>query len=98
MHHRHGENPYKAAIRISRRLGLSSDQLAKLEPILAERRQKVDAVRADTSLTDTQRKQQLKAIHQTAKLQLNNVLTPDQMKQMRTRYHGHEETKTPIGV
>lgn len=96
IHQRHGGNPHKAAMRMSRELGLSPDQSAKLEPIFAERRQKVDAVRADTSLTDAQRKQQLKAIHQTAKLQLSNVLTPDQMKQMHSMKRDHEAKTTGV--
>ena len=96
---RHAPNPHKAAMRISRQLGLSPDQTAKLEPILADRQQKVQALRADTSLTDVQRKHQMKAIHQTERMQLSNVLTPDQMKQMRAMRHNHGKTAAaPAGV
>ena len=96
---RHAPNPHKAAMRMGQQLGLSADQTAKLEPILADRQQKVQALRADTSLTDAQRKQQMKTIHQTARLQLSNVLTPDQMKGMKAMHHAHGKTVgAPAGV
>ena len=86
----HTGNPHKAATRIGRQLGLTPDQTAKLEPILADRKQKIEALRENTSLTDAQRKQQLKTIHQTARMQLGGVLTPDQMKQMKAMQHRHK--------
>lgn len=96
---RHAPNPHKAAMRMSQQLGLSPDQTAKLEPILADRQQKVQALRADTSITDAQRKQQMKTIHQTERMQLSNVLTPDQMKQMRAMRHNHAKpAAAPAGV
>ena len=76
-------------------LGLSPDQTAKLEPIIADRQQKVQALRADTSLTDAQRRQQIKTVHKAERMQLSNVLTPDQMRQMKAMHHNHEK---PAGV
>jgi protein CpxP len=90
QHHAH--NPHKAAMRISQQLGLSPDQTAKLEPIISDRQQKVQALRADTSLTDAQRKQQIKTVHKSERMQLSNVLTTDQMKQMKAMRHNHEKT------
>ena len=92
---RHARNPHKAAMRISQQLGLTPDQTAKLEPIIADRQQKVQALRADTSLTDAQRKQQIKTVHKAERMQLSNVLTPDQMRQMKAMHHNHEK---PAGV
>ena len=50
----HVPDPHKMALRMGRELNLSADQTAKLEPILAERQQKVQALRADTTLTPEQ--------------------------------------------
>jgi protein CpxP len=80
-------NPHKAAMKISHELGLSPDQTAKLEPILAERRSKMEALSADTSLTDAQRKQQRRTIAQSTRMQMGNVLSPDQMKQLNQIHH-----------
>jgi len=94
---RHAPNPHKAALRISRELNLPPDQAAKLEPILAERQQKVMALRADTSLTEEQRRKQMHTIQAATRLQMANVLSPDQMKQLKTMRHKHIQD-TPQGV
>jgi protein CpxP len=77
-------DPHRAAMRIGRQLNLSPDQTAKLEPILADRRQRVLALRSDTSLTDAQRKKQLHIVQAGTRMQMANILSPDQMKQLKT--------------
>ncbi len=91
-------NPHKAAVRIGKELGLSDDQTAKLEPILADRQQKVQALRANTSLTDAQRKQGMKTIQQTARMQLSQVLSPDQMKQLHKMRQQEKQGNGPLGA
>ena len=89
-HHRgNGKmDPHKAAQHIGKRLGLSADQTAKLEPILADRQQKIAALRSNTTLTEDQRREQLRTIRQDTQTQLATVLTPDQMQQLRSMHHG----------
>lgn len=87
--HHHDFDPHKAALRIGKRLNLTEDQTAKLEPILATQQQKMAALRSDTSLTKDQRRQQFQAIHQDTRSQLASVLTPDQLQQLQSmRRHG----------
>lgn len=76
-------NPHKAAMKIANELGLSADQESRLEPILADRQGKVADVRANTALTEIDRKQQIKAIHRASNAQMKAVLSGDQMKQLR---------------
>jgi Spy/CpxP family protein refolding chaperone len=85
----HHNNPQREAARLSRRLNLSSDQTAKLEPILADRDQKLAASNNNTTISPVVMKQQMKAIHQQTMQQLATVLTPDQLQQMKSRHHGH---------
>ncbi len=85
----HGHNPEHEAAMLSKRLNLTSDQQAKLEPILADRDQKVTALKSDTSLTPDQKKAQFKAIHQDMKQQLSTILTPDQLQQLHSSQHHH---------
>ena len=86
----HSFDPHKAAQRIGKRLNLTDDQTAKLEPILATQQQKIAALRSDTSLSRDQRREQFKAIQQDTKSQLATVLTPDQLQQLQSmRRHGH---------
>jgi Spy/CpxP family protein refolding chaperone len=89
-HHRgHGKmDPHKAALHVGKRLGLSDEQTAKLEPIFADSQQKMLALRSNTSLTPDQRHEQMRAIHKDTQTQLSTVLTPDQMQQLRGMRRG----------
>lgn len=89
-HHRsnHTPDPQLAAQRIAQRLGLSADQTAKLEPIFADSQQKMAALRADTSLSPEQRRQQFRTIHESMKTQLATVLTAQQMQELQQMRHG----------
>lgn len=87
-HRHHKMDPQKAAQRIGKKLNLTADQTAKLEPILASQQQKLAELRSNTSLTPDQRREQFRAIHQDTQSQLSGVLTPDQMQQLRSMRHG----------
>lgn len=86
--HHHAFDAHKAAQRMGKKLGLTDDQTAKLEPILGDSQQKMAALRANTSLTPDQRREQMKAIHKDTQSQLSSVLSPDQMQQLRSSRHG----------
>ena len=92
--HHHAHNPQRETAKLGKKLNLSSDQTAKLEPILADRQQKIAALRADTSLSPDQRRQQIRSIHQNTRPQLAGVLTPDQMQQLRSMHHGRSPAAT----
>jgi hypothetical protein len=95
-HGRHGNgkmDPQKAAAHLSKRLNLSADQTAKLEPILADQQQKMAALRSNTSLTQDQRREQARAIFKDTHTQLSSVLTPDQMQQLKSMRHNYRGGK-----
>lgn len=103
--HRHAHNPQREAARLSKKLNLTADQTAKLEPILADRDQKIAALRSDTSVTPMIAKQQMRAIHKDTKQQLAAVLTPDQLQQLKALRHNRgnpnqapPSTPPPAGV
>jgi Spy/CpxP family protein refolding chaperone len=83
----HAFDAHKAAQHISKKLGLTQDQTAKLEPILTDRQQKMTALRSDTSLTKDQRRDQMRSIMKDSHAQLATVLTPDQMQQLKSMHH-----------
>jgi Spy/CpxP family protein refolding chaperone len=89
-HHRghHAPNPQKQAEMISKQLNLSADQTAKLTPILNDRAQKTQALFQDQSLTQDQRRAQMKAIRENTQQQLASVLSPDQLQQLKSMRHG----------
>ena len=92
-HHR--PNPQQEAAWLGTKLNLSSDQTAKLEPILADRDQKMSALWSNTSLSPDEKKQQMHTLHQDLKQQLSTVLTPDQLEQMKSLHHGHRGPHRP---
>jgi Spy/CpxP family protein refolding chaperone len=87
--HHHARNPQREAARLSKKLNLSSDQTAKLEPILADRDQKIAALKSDSTITPMIAQKQMHAIHQQTWQQLATILTPDQIQQLKSRHHGH---------
>ena len=80
---------------LSRRLNLTTDQTTRLEPILADRQSKVDALRSSNTLDEKSRHQQMRSIQEDTQTKLAAVLTPAQLgelKEMRGRMrgaHGH---------
>jgi len=87
--HRHPFDAHKAAEHIGKRLNLTDDQTAKIEPILADQHQKMTTLHTDTSLSQDQRRQQMRTIFQDTHTQLATVLSPDQMEQLKSmRRHG----------
>ncbi len=90
QHHHHAPNPQRQADMLTKKLGLTPDQSAKIEPILADRDQKMQALMANTQLAPEDRHQQMKAINQDSQGQMAAVLTPDQIAQLKEmRHHGH---------
>ena len=85
-------DPHRRAMRIAKQLNLTPDQTSKLEPILADRDQKIAALRADTSIAPSDAKKQMHAIQQSTRSQLSRVLTPDQLNQLKSmqRAHAHQ--------
>ncbi|MGI4852445.1 MAG: hypothetical protein ACRYF4_00190 [Janthinobacterium lividum] len=97
-HAKHVANPHKAAMKISNELGLSADQESKLEPVIADRQRKIAAVRANTALTEADRKQQIRTIHQASNAQMKAVLSDDQMKQLSTMHRERKAVMKPTGL
>ncbi|HEY2039014.1 MAG TPA: hypothetical protein VGG95_05080 [Edaphobacter sp.] len=98
-HHHHAFDAHKAALHMGKRLNLTDDQTAKLEPILATQQQKITSLRSDTSLTPDQRREQFRAIHKDTQTQFATVLTPDQMQQLQSmrRSHGRRQPQQQPG-
>jgi protein CpxP len=88
--HHHAHNPQREAAKLSKKLNLSPDQTAKLEPILADRDSKIATLTNDKTISPDVRKQQMRAIRQQTRQQLATVLTPDQLQQIKSHHHGHD--------
>jgi protein CpxP len=85
-HHRH-PSPQREAAMLSRRLNLTPDQTSRLEPILADRDQKLATLKSNTALSEQDFKQQRHAIQADTMQQFQSVLTPEQLDQMKAMHH-----------
>ncbi len=91
-HPHHAPNPQRQAEMLSKKLNLTPDQTAKIEPILAQRDQQMQALHTNQQLTEEDRHQQMRSINQAAEQQMTTVLNPEQMAQLKamrhSRHHG----------
>jgi periplasmic protein CpxP/Spy len=87
--HHHSHSPQQETARLSKRLNLSPEQSAKIEPILADRNQKMAALKSDTTISPVVMQQKMKALHQQTRQQLATVLTPEQLQQIKSHRHNH---------
>ena len=77
---------------LSKQLNLTPEQKMKLMPILEQEAPKVQAVKANTSLTNMQKMEQLRAIHEQTNPQVQAILSPQQYEQFQQiRQHEMEQ-------
>ncbi len=74
-------SPDDVVQRLGQKLNLSDDQKTQIRPIIADRQQKMEALRSDTSLRRGQKARQMKSIMKDSDNKINAILTPDQQKQ-----------------
>ena len=74
-------DPGQRAMHLGQRLGLSSDQVAQITPILADRQQKMQNLRADNSLSEQDRHARARAIMQDSNSKIESVMTDTQKQQ-----------------
>jgi periplasmic protein CpxP/Spy len=74
-------DPQKQAARLTKRLGLSADQSAKITSILQNQQQQIAAARGDSSLSKQDQHAKMRSIREDTDTQINAVLTPAQQTQ-----------------
>jgi Spy/CpxP family protein refolding chaperone len=65
-------------------LSLTADQIPKVKAVLDGQRQKMTDLRADTSLSQEDRRTQMQAIRADVMAQMKDILTPDQFTKYQT--------------
>ena len=89
-------DPAKAAEHLGKRLGLSSDQVAQITPLLSARRQQMEGLRADSTLAEQDRRTKAKAIMQDTNNKIEALMTDtqkqqfEQMQAERHQHHNHQ--------
>lgn len=83
---------------LSKELNLTDDQKAKVKPILSDEGKQMQAAKEDTSLSQEQKRDKMKQIHETTNSQINDILTPEQQKkfaELKAQHKGHPEGSKP---
>jgi Spy/CpxP family protein refolding chaperone len=92
----HHMDPSQFAAHLGQQLGLSSDQVAQITPLLAARQQQMQALRADASLSEQDRHTKAHAIIEDTNSKIEAVLTDPQKQQFeqmlaqRRARHNHQ--------
>lgn len=79
---------------LSQNLNLTEDQKKQLEPVLAEEFKQMRVVGEDASLTQDQKRERMKQIHEASRPQVQGLLTPEQQRKLAQM---KEEAKEPRG-
>jgi periplasmic protein CpxP/Spy len=77
----HAANPQRQAKRMAKKLGLTPDQVSKLEPILADRQQQIEGAQADTTLAQKDKRSRLRGIRQDTDAKVEAILNDTQKQQ-----------------
>jgi hypothetical protein len=78
---RHMANPDQQVKHLAKQLGLSNDQQAQLQPILASRAQQIQQLRSDASLAPRDRRMKARAIMQGTQGKIEALLSDAQKQQ-----------------
>ena len=93
-------DPSQMAAHLGRRLGLNGDQVAQITPVIAARRQQMQTLRADASLTPQDRHAKVQAIMQDSNSKIEALLNDTQKQQYQQmlanrRAHRHNRQAQP---
>jgi protein CpxP len=86
-------NPQHQAKRMAKKLGLSADQKAQIEPILADRDQQMQNLRNNTTLSPQDRKAQIRGIRQGSDSKIEAILNDTQKQQYEQMKQDHRARK-----
>jgi periplasmic protein CpxP/Spy len=76
-------------------LNLTDDQKGKLKDVFADAKTKHDSIMNDSTLTQDQKKDKMKSLHEDTMSKVNDVLTPDQRTQLKEKLAANK-AKNPM--
>lgn len=76
-------------------LNLTDEQKAKVKDIFADAKTRHQAVSSDTTLSDEQKKAKMKELHSSIMAKLNEVLTPEQQTELKSKMEAAKAAKPP---
>jgi periplasmic protein CpxP/Spy len=77
-------------------LNLNDDQKDKMKDVFANSRTKRETILNDSSLTDDQKREKMKTLHQDTMSKVNHILTPDQQAQLKEKLAAAKAERNPM--
>ena len=74
---------------LSTQLDLTEDQKAKIKPMAEDVYKQMNEVRQDSSLSEQERREKMREIHEKALSQVKPILSPDQQRKLDQMMAGH---------
>lgn len=74
-------NPERQARELARQLGLSRAQVAQIRPIIADRQQQIEVLRADQNLAPRDRRSRVQGVMHDSRARIEALLTDSQKQQ-----------------
>ena len=71
-------------MKMLKQMGLTPAQEAQIKPLMKSQKMQIDAIKANTALTDQQRKQQMRQVRQSTLASIRADLTPAQQQTLDT--------------
>ncbi len=71
-------------------LGLTDEQMNKIKANQTAMRDKIKTIHSDQTLSDSQKREQVKTIMKQQKQNMKSVLTPEQMQKMKSMHHNRK--------
>ncbi len=76
---------------MAKELNLTADQSAKFKVLQSSLRTKIKDIRSSTSLSEEQKKSEMKEVYKNHKKSVEEILTPEQRKQMKDKHKQHKK-------
>jgi periplasmic protein CpxP/Spy len=90
-----GNRPPDMSAWMSKNLNLTDEQKSKIDPIFANQRQQVQAIRQDSSLTQQQKQAKIEELRKSTHEQVMSVLTPEQQAQLKQMHKQRMQRNGP---
>jgi len=87
----HPQSPEQQLAWLTTKLGLSDTQQGQIGPVLVSRDEQLKALHENTSLTDEQKYEQMKALFESTNQQIVSFLNPAQVAQFKELHQHHDK-------
>jgi Spy/CpxP family protein refolding chaperone len=84
-----GERMAEHQDELKEKLGLTDDQAAKIQALHAKYKSQKDALKADATKTEEQKKEAMKAIHKSKQEEMKAILSPEQLQKFEAMKKEH---------